>query len=49
MFKAAGTFDGAAMDGAVLTRARAADLNLDDTQTAAIAWCDDDGPEPSGG
>jgi uncharacterized protein YjbI with pentapeptide repeats len=42
-------FDGAVMDGARMTRAQAAKLDLDEKQMAAIAWCDEDGPEPSGG
>ena len=37
------------MDGAVLTRKQGSDLALSSVQTAAIAWCDEDGPEPSGG
>jgi uncharacterized protein YjbI with pentapeptide repeats len=42
-------FDGAAMDGAALTRKQGRRLSLSSAQRAAIAWCDDDGPEPSGG
>jgi uncharacterized protein YjbI with pentapeptide repeats len=42
-------FDGAVMDGAVLTRNQGSRLSLSSTQKAAIAWCNDDGPEPSGG
>ncbi len=42
-------FDGAAMDGAVLTRNQGLRLSLSSEQKAAIAWCNDDGPEPSGG
>lgn len=42
-------FDGAAMDGAVLTRDQGSRLSLSGAQKAAIAWCNDDGPEPSGG
>jgi len=42
-------FDGALMDGAVLTRNRASGLSLSGAQKAVIAWCNDDGPEPSGG
>jgi uncharacterized protein YjbI with pentapeptide repeats len=42
-------FDGANMDGAVLTRNQGARLSLSSAQIAAIAWCNDDGPEPSGG
>ena len=42
-------FDGAAMDGAVLTRNQGSCLSLSSAQKAAIAWCNDDGPEPSGG
>jgi uncharacterized protein YjbI with pentapeptide repeats len=42
-------FDGALMDGARMTRAQAARLNLDKQQFAVLAWCADDGPEPTGG
>jgi BTB/POZ domain-containing protein KCTD9 len=42
-------FDGAMMDGAVLTHKQGSRLALSNAQKAAIAWCDDDGPEPSGG
>jgi uncharacterized protein YjbI with pentapeptide repeats len=42
-------FDGAAMDGAVLTRNQGSRLSLSSAQRAAIVWCHDDGPEPSGG
>lgn len=43
------TFDYAVMDGVLLTRFQAANMNLNDSQIAVIAWADDDGPEPSGG
>lgn len=42
-------FDGAVMDGVVLTRKQGSRLALSNAQKAAIAWCDDDGPEPNGG
>lgn len=42
-------FNGAIMDGAILTRMQGLRLDLSITQKAAIAWRDDDGPEPSGG
>ena len=42
-------FDGAVMDGAVLTRKQGSRVALSSLQKAAIAWCDEDGPEPSGG
>lgn len=42
-------FDGALMDGTVLTRNQGSRLSLSGSQQAAIAWCNDDGPEPSGG
>jgi uncharacterized protein YjbI with pentapeptide repeats len=42
-------FDGAMMDGAVLTREQGENLGFSNAQKAAIAWCGDDGPEPSGG
>jgi uncharacterized protein YjbI with pentapeptide repeats len=42
-------FNGAVMDGAVLTRKQGASLGLSSAQNAAIAWCDEAGPEPSGG
>ena len=42
-------FDGAFMDGAVLTRKQGGRLILSSAQKAVIAWCDEDGPEPSGG
>jgi BTB/POZ domain-containing protein KCTD9 len=42
-------FDSAAMDGTVLTRKQGSRLPLSSVQKAAIAWCDDDGEEPSGG
>ena len=41
--------DGAAMDGTVLTRKQESRLSLSSVQKTAIAWCDADGPEPSGG
>jgi uncharacterized protein YjbI with pentapeptide repeats len=42
-------FDGAAMEGTVLTRKQGSRLSLSSAQKAAIAWCDAHGPEPSGG
>jgi BTB/POZ domain-containing protein KCTD9 len=42
-------FDDAAMDGTVLARSQGSLLVLSSVQKAAIAWCDDEGPEPSGG
>jgi uncharacterized protein YjbI with pentapeptide repeats len=42
-------FDGAIMDGAVLTRKQGSRLTLSSVQKAAIDWRDEDGPEPSGG
>jgi uncharacterized protein YjbI with pentapeptide repeats len=42
-------FDGAAMEGTVLARKQGSRLSLSNAQTDAIAWCDADGPEPSGG
>ena len=42
-------FHNAAMDGAVLTLNQGSRLSLSSEQKAAIAWCNEDGPEPSGG
>lgn len=42
-------FDRANMEGAILTRAQRSELKLSDEQVKAIAWTDDDGPEPEGG
>jgi len=42
-------FDGAMMTGAILTPAAGAGLTLSAEQRTAIAWADDDGPEPDGG
>jgi uncharacterized protein YjbI with pentapeptide repeats len=42
-------FEHATMDGAVLTRKRGKGLALSAVQQGAIAWCDDDGPTPTGG
>jgi len=42
-------FVDAAMESAVLTRKDGSRLLLSDRQKAAIAWSEDDGPEPSGG
>lgn len=43
------SFEGATMVGARLTRGQAARMRLDALQEAAIAWCSEGGPEPSGG
>ncbi len=42
-------FDDAVLDGAIMTRAQAATLDFSERQLASINWCEDDGPEPSGG
>ena len=42
-------FDGAMMDGGVLTRNQGSRVSLSSAQKAAVAWCNDEGPEPSGG
>jgi uncharacterized protein YjbI with pentapeptide repeats len=42
-------FDGALMEGAVLTRAQAVKMSLSREQREFIAWRNDDGPEPGGG
>jgi len=42
-------FDGAMMDGTVLTRKQGARLSLSNVQKVAIDWRDEEGPEPSGG
>lgn len=42
-------FDGAVMQGSLLTREQSMHLPLTAEQRSAIAWCDTDGPEPSGG
>jgi hypothetical protein len=41
--------NGALMKGALIARGQADELVLSPSQKAEIAWCSDDGPEPSGG
>jgi uncharacterized protein YjbI with pentapeptide repeats len=42
-------FDGAAMNDVLLTRNQESRLSLSSGQRAEIDWCNDEGPEPSGG
>jgi uncharacterized protein YjbI with pentapeptide repeats len=42
-------FNGALMDGAILTYEQGSELNLSNEQKEKIKWTDDDGPEPKGG
>jgi uncharacterized protein YjbI with pentapeptide repeats len=42
-------FQGATMSGAALTREQCATVHLSEAQRLAVAWHEDDGPEPGGG
>jgi uncharacterized protein YjbI with pentapeptide repeats len=42
-------FDGALMEGAILSHGQRSELDLSDEQRAKIEWTNDDGPEPDGG
>jgi BTB/POZ domain-containing protein KCTD9 len=42
-------FDGANVQGAILTHAQGVRIALSKEQRISVDWCDDEGPEPDGG